>query len=92
MVEQPPLSIPNALLLLDRIHQCVKNVVVSHSEQNLLRQSLLSNRPRAELMHVIAQLGDAIATLPEVSSNVESKSAVVEWESTRGAFMNMLES
>ena len=73
------------LVLLTNLRQCVKSVMVSQMEKSKLKNTLLSARSRAEVMHVVVQIGDKVA-----KDTDESKSA--EWVSIREAFMSLLDS
>ena len=70
--------------LLNNLRQCLKNVMITQMEKNQLRESLLSERTRAEVMHVIVTLGDNISSLAD-QRNQE------EWKQTRDAFMSFLD-
>lgn len=70
--------------LLGNLRQCLKNVLVTLMEKNTLRESLLSERTRAEIMNVIVEIGDQIQP-------VSSRHIAEEWEQTREAFMSVLE-
>lgn len=72
-------------VLLINLRQCVKSVMVSHMEKVKLRQALVSDKSRAEVMHVIVQIGDKIARFAE-------KQLSLEWVQMREAFMSMLDS
>ena len=61
--------------------------MVTQMEKHKLRQTLLSDRARAELMHVIVQIGDKVAT-----SGICDAQLCEEWTQTREAFMVMLDS
>jgi hypothetical protein len=71
--------------LLQNIRQCIKSVMVSRMEKSLLRQALLSSRARAEVMHVIVQVGD------KVSQDVDPL-AKADWAQMKEAFLSMLDS
>ncbi len=73
------------LVLLTNLRQCVKSVMVSQMEKSKLKNTLLSARSRAEVMHVIVQIGDKVA-----KDTDNSKSS--EWVSIREAFMSLLDS
>lgn len=74
------------VVLLAHLRQCIKSVLVSQMEKNQLRKSLLCSRKRAEVMHVITQLGDKVAIT--VANNIDAQ---VEWSQLRDAFLLMLE-
>lgn len=75
---------PFTAQLLGNLRQCVKSVMVSQMEKSKLRAALLSSRSRAEVMHVIVQIGDQVAT--------DAETAVADdWASMREAFMSMLD-
>ena len=71
-------------VFLIHLRQCVKSVMVTQMEKNKLRDSLLSDKTRAEVMHVIVQIGDKV-------SNYTDTSLKEEWIQTREAFMSMLD-
>lgn len=73
------------LVLLSNLRQCVKSVMVSQMEKSKLKNTLLSARSRAEVMHVIVQIGDKVA-----KDTDSSKSS--EWVAIREAFMSLLDS
>jgi hypothetical protein len=74
-----------ALELLSQLRQCVKNVIITHMEKRKqLRDTLLSEKARAELMHLIVQVGD------NVSLETDAQHAE-EWMQTKEAFMAMLD-
>ena len=75
---------PFSAQLLGHLRQCVKSVMVSQMEKSKLRAALLSSRSRAEVMHVIVQVGDLVAN--DVDSSVSD-----DWASMREAFMSMLD-
>jgi len=54
-------------------------------EKSKLKNTLLSARSRAEVMHVIVQIGDKVA-----KDTDSSKSS--EWVAIREAFMSLLDS
>jgi hypothetical protein len=72
--------------LLGHLRQCIKSVMVSQMEKKQLRKSLLCSRRRAEVMHLITQLGDNIAVMLTKKPVLQS-----EWGQLRDAFMLMLE-
>lgn len=74
-----------ANILLIHLRQCLKTAMVTQMEKRMLQQALLSDRARAELMHVVVQIGD------KVSSNCDPQLRE-EWVQTREAFMSMLDS
>jgi hypothetical protein len=71
-------------VLLVHLRHCIKAVMVTQMEKNKLRQALISERTRAEVMHIVVQIGD------KVKGSAEPQLAV-EWDQTREAFMAMLE-
>jgi len=75
---------PFSTQLLGNLRQCVKSVMVSQMEKSKLRAALLSSRSRAEVMHIIVQVGDLVAK--DVDSSVAD-----DWASMREAFMSMLD-
>lgn len=71
--------------LLSNLRQCVKNVIVTHMEKKKqLRETLLSEKARAEVMHVIVQVGD------DISMETDTQLAE-EWTQTKEAFMSLLD-
>jgi hypothetical protein len=70
--------------LLNNLKQCLKNIMITQMEKNNLRESLLAERTRAEIMHIIVTLGDTI------TSDVDSQ-VIEEWKQTRDAFMSFLD-
>lgn len=70
--------------LLNNLRQCLKNILVIQLEKNQLRESLLSERTRAEIMNVVVEVGDQIYP-------VASPKLAEEWQQTRDAFMSCLE-
>jgi hypothetical protein len=75
---------PFTAVLLGNLRQSVKSVMVSQMEKSKLRNALLSSRSRAEVLHVIVQVGDQVAQ--------EAEAAVAtEWSQIREAFMSMLD-
>ena len=79
---------PFTTILLNNLRQSVKCVMVSQMEKNKLRNALLSSRSRAEVLHVIVQIGDQVAQ--DVGGG-ESTVAAIEWSQIRDAFMSMLD-
>ena len=57
-------SLSFAATLVGHLRQCLKSVMVSHTEKHQLRKALLSSRPRAEIMHVIVQVTSLNYPLP----------------------------
>ena len=76
-----------ANVLVIHLRQCLKTAMVTQMEKHKLRQTLLSDRARAELMHVIVQIGDKVST-----SGICDAQLCEEWTQTREAFMVMLDS
>ena len=74
-------------ILLNNLRQSVKSVMVSQMEKNKLRNALLSSRSRAEVLHVIVQIGDQVAQ----DAGGESTVVAIEWSQIRDAFMSMLD-
>jgi hypothetical protein len=70
--------------LLNNLRECLKNIIVSQMEKNQLRESLLAERTRAEIMNVVVEVGDQVypASSPKVAE---------DWQQTRDAFMSLLE-
>jgi hypothetical protein len=56
----PGTSHPFTLQLLHNLRETVRSVVVAHMDRSRLREALLSSRHRAEVMHVVVQLGQQI--------------------------------
>lgn len=71
--------------LLNHLKQVLKNIMITQMEKNQLKESLLSEKTRAEIMHVIVSLGD------HVSATADHQ-MVEEWRQTRDAFMSLLDS
>lgn len=71
-------------VLLSNLRQCIKSVMVTQMEKSKLRQALISERTRAEVMHMIVQIGD------KVRLSADARLAE-EWVQTREAFMSMLD-
>ena len=73
-------------MLLENLRNCLKSVMVAFLDKQQLRNALLSSRHRAEIMHIIVQVGDKICN----SNNVD-KIASNEWIQRRETFMSMLD-
>jgi len=73
-----------SLNILSYLRQCLKSVMVTFLDKNELRQTLLSSRYRAEIMHIITQIGDKISD--DVDINIRN-----DWVSIRETFMSMLD-
>lgn len=71
-------------ILLTNLRQCIKSVMVTQMEKSKLRQALISDRTRAEVMHMIVQIGDKVSVLAD-------RRLSEEWVQTREAFMSMLD-
>jgi len=71
-------------ILLTNLRQCIKSVMVTQMEKSKLRQALISDRIRAEVMHMIVQIGDKVSVLAD-------RRLSEEWAQTREAFMSMLD-
>jgi len=71
-------------ILLSNLRQCIKSVMVTQMEKSELRQALISDRTRAETMHMIVQIGDKVSVLAD-------RRLSEEWVQTREAFMSMLD-
>lgn len=71
-------------MLLTNLRQCLKSVMVAFLDKVQLRMALLSSRSRAEVLHVIVQVGD------RVSEYVDAIAAN-EWMQIRETFMQMLD-
>lgn len=70
--------------LISNLRICIKSVMVSQMEKKRLSESLISNRSRAEVLHLIVQIGDKVSPLAELKLKEE-------WIQTREAFMSMLD-
>eukprot|EP01035_Chromulina_nebulosa_P017710 gene17710-23302_t len=73
-----------SLNILSYLRQCLKSVMVTFLDKNELRQALLSSRYRAEIMHIITQIGDKISD--DVYVTIRN-----DWISIRETFMSMLD-
>jgi hypothetical protein len=71
-------------VLLSNLRQCIKSVMVTQMEKSKLRQALISERTRAEVMHMVVQIGDKVR--PSADARLAE-----EWVQTREAFMSMLD-
>jgi hypothetical protein len=71
-------------VLLSNLRQCIKSVMVTQIEKSKLRQALISERTRAEVMHMVVQIGDKVR--PSADARLAE-----EWVQTREAFMSMLD-
>jgi len=80
----PGSTAPFTDLLIDNLRQCIKSVMVTQMEKNKLKQALISDRTRAEVMHMIVQIGDKVHVYASMKLSDE-------WAQTREAFMSMLE-
>lgn len=80
----PGSTAPFTDLLIDNLRQCIKSVMVTQMEKNKLKQALISDRTRAEVMHMIVQIGDKVHVFASLKLSDE-------WVQTREAFMSMLE-
>lgn len=70
--------------LLGNLRQCIKSVMVTFMDKVQLRQALLSSRSRAEIMHVVIQVGEKVSEYVDlVTKN--------EWIQIRETFMAMLD-
>ena len=72
-----------AIEFVAHLRQCVKSVMVSFMEKTQLRQALLSSRSRAEVMHIVVQVGDKVSEDMHGTDN--------DWVHIREAFMTMLD-
>jgi len=81
---QPITPAPFTPVLLGHLRQCVKSVMISQMEKNKLRQALTSSRIRAEIMHVIIQVGTKV-------SEDASTDGAADWTQMSEAFMSMLD-
>jgi hypothetical protein len=75
---------PFTNILLINLRVCIKSVLVTQMEKKQLRQALVSDRSRAQIMHMIVQIGDRVAA-------VADRQLAEEWAHTREAFMSMLD-
>lgn len=75
---------PFTVLLLGHLRQCVKSVMITYMEKKVLRQALLSCRQRAEMMHVIVELGNELSSIVDASIRLE-------WTTIKETFMAMLD-
>jgi hypothetical protein len=73
-----------ATFLLKHLRQCLKSVMITFLDKAQLRQALLSSRSRAEVLHIVVQVGDRL---------VEDVDAITgnEWLQIKEAFMVMLD-
>jgi hypothetical protein len=71
--------------LLTNLRACMKSVLVTQMEKSKLRQALVTDRVRAEVMHMIVQIGDKVST-------VSGDRVREDWVQTREAFMSTLDS
>lgn len=71
-------------VLLANLRQCIKSVMITQMEKSRLVQALISERTRAEVMHMIVQIGDKV-------SGAASLHLAEEWKQTREAFVAMLD-
>ena len=88
-IEQQQMVPPGAVayftnILVSNLRQCIKSVMVTQMEKSKLRQALISERTRAEVMHMIVQIGDKVSTVADLQLREE-------WVQTREAFMSMLD-
>lgn len=81
---QVEIVISYATDLLQNVKQILKNIMITQLEKNQLREALLGEKTRAEVMHIVISLGDTVASI------VESQVAE-EWKQTKDAFMSLLE-
>lgn len=80
----PNTAHPFTLTLLENLRNTVRSCMVAHLEKSQLRSALLSSRHRAEVMHVIVQLGEEIKV--SVDETVRN-----EWMHICEAFYTMLD-
>ena len=66
------------------LRQCLKAILVTQMDKNKLRQVLMSEKTRAEVLHIVVQIGDRVA-------HVADSQLAEEWVQTREAFMAMLD-
>jgi hypothetical protein len=72
--------------LLGHLRQCLKNIMITQMDKkSQLRESLLVERARAEVLYVIVRMGD------QILGTWSDAQAKVEWVQTREAFMSLLE-
>lgn len=73
--------------LVGHLRQCLKNIMITQMDKKAqLRESLLAEKTRAEVLYLVVQMGDQILT------TWNDAQAKVEWVQTREAFMSLLES
>jgi hypothetical protein len=73
--------------LLSNLRQCLKNVMITQMDRrDMLREALLAEKVRAEILYLIVQVGDGMA-----QGGVEQV-GMEEWVQTREAFMSLLDS
>lgn len=73
--------------LLGNLRQCLKNVMITQMDRReMLREALLAEKVRAEILYLIVQVGDGMA-----QGGVEQV-GMEEWVQTREAFMSLLDS
>lgn len=72
-------------ILLSNLRQCMKSVLVTQIEKSKLRTALMSDRNRAEVMHMIVTIGDKVSTVSDLRLRED-------WIQTREAFMSTLDS
>lgn len=78
---------PYSRELLSNLRQCLKNVMITQMDRrDMLREALLAEKVRAEILYLIVQVGDGMA-----QGGVEQV-GMVEWVQTREAFMSLLDS
>jgi hypothetical protein len=71
------------VLLLSRLRQTIKSVVIAQMERSQLKNAF--RRRRAEVMQVIVRLGDRVV------ESVGEDSKRSDWEQLRDTFLQMLE-
>lgn len=73
------------VILLSRLRQTIKSVVIAQMEKSQLRHALKISRRRAEVMQSIVRLGNRVVEV------VDQDSKKIDWEQLRDTFMQMLE-
>ncbi len=82
-----PMGIPADFtnILITNLRACMKSVLVTQMEKSKLRHALVTDRVRAEVMHMIVQIGDKVSTVCDARLRED-------WIQTREAFMSTLDS
>jgi hypothetical protein len=75
--------------LLSNLRQCLKNIMITQmNKKSQLKESLLADRTRAEVLYLVVQLGDQLVS--ESAETLESQ-ITIEWIQTKEAFMSLLD-